>query len=170
MCNLVQVFLLTALGVREPVTHRENVLVNIARVAFNEEEVRGVLLFTQRNFFSDSVVVMLSEAAVISDSMTYSSFRASWSYGVTESSAQVVSDLCMCFEKAVDRRRFVKHTSEQWYATGAVDSLTRESSSQCLVGVSTIVEEKRIEHMPVSASTRNLPGPSQVRSSTRRDN
>ena len=113
--------------------------------------MRGVLLcvqdfvkdpvFTQRSFFSKTGVTMLSEAAAISDSITSSSLYAPWSEVESESSARIIADLNTCFRKALDRRRVVKDTSEQWYALGAVRPSSVESSSQYSVRISTVVEE-----------------------------
>ena len=92
--------------------------------------MRGVLLcvqdfvrdpfVTQRNFFSETGVTMLSEAAATSDSITSSSVFAPLSKIESESSGQLIGHLKTCFKKALDRRRVIKDTSEQWYALGAV--------------------------------------------------
>ena len=99
-------------------------------MAIREDIVRGVLLcvqdfvtdpvFTQRSFFSETGVEMLSEAAAISDSVTSSSLYVPWSAVENESPARIFSVLKTCFEKALERRRVVKDTSEQWYRLGAV--------------------------------------------------
>ena len=117
-----QVFQLTALALRGPLPSGEKFAVGLDRVAIREDIVRGVLLcvqdfvrdpvFTQRSFFSETGVVMLSEAAAISDSITSSSVYVPWSTVESESSARIISDLKTCFEKAVDRRREVKDTSD----------------------------------------------------------
>ena len=127
---LFQVFQLTAIAIRGPVTSRGRFTVNLDRVATGEEVVRAVLLYvqafardpvsTQRSFFSKTGVAMLSEAAAISDSITSSSLFAPWSEMESGSSAQTIADLKTCFEKALDRRRVVKDTSEQWYVLGDV--------------------------------------------------
>ena len=119
----LQVFRLTALALRGPLPSREKFSVNLDRVAIREDIVRGVLLcvqdfvrdpvFTQRSFFSETGVEMLSEAAAIADSITSSSVYVPWSPVESESSAQFIVDLKTCFEKAVERRRVVKDTSEQ---------------------------------------------------------
>ena len=126
--------------------------------------MRGVLLcvqdfvrdpvFTQRTFFSETGVEMLSEAAGISDSITSSSVYVPWSTVESESSARIISDLKMCFEKAVERRRVVKDTSEQWYRLGAVRPSSGESSSRCGVRISTVVEEGQVGYVPVAAPSR----------------
>ena len=158
---LFQVFQLTALALRGPLPSGEKFTVNLDRVAIREDIVRGVLLcvqdfvrdpvFTQRSFFSETGVEMLSEAAAISDSVTSRSLYVPWSAVETESSARSISDLKACFEKAVERRRVVKDTSEQWYRLGAVRPSSGESSSQCGVRISTVVEEGQVDYVPVAA-------------------
>ena len=135
-------------------------------MAIREDVERGVLLcvqdfvrdpvFTQRSFFSESGVEMLSEAAAISDSITSSSLCAPWSAVETESPARNTSDLKTCFEKAVERRRVVKDTSEQRYRLGAVRLSSGESSSQYGVRISTVVEEGQVDYVPVAAPSRNF--------------
>ena len=94
-----QVFQLTALAIRGPVTSGENFTVNLHRVAMREEVVRGVLLcvqdfvrdpvFTQLSFFSETGVAMLFEAAAISDSILSSPFYAPWSEVESKSLVQI---------------------------------------------------------------------------------
>ena len=130
--------------------------------------MRGVLLcvqnfvkdpvFTQRSFFSETGVEMLSEAAAISDSITSSSVYVPWSTVASKSSARIISDLKSCFEKVLERRRVVKDTSEQWYRVGAVRPSSGESSSQCGVRISTVVEEGQVDYVPVAAPSRKFSG------------
>ena len=68
-----------------------------------------------------------------------------------ESSARIISDLKTCFEKALERRRVVKDTSEQWYRLGAVRPSSGESSSQYGVRISSVVEEGQVDNVPVAA-------------------
>ena len=159
-----QVFQLTALAIRGPLPSGEKFAVGLDRVALREDIVRGVLLcvqdfvrdpvFTQRSLFSETGVEMLSEAAGISDSITSSSVYVPWSTVESESSARIISDLKTCFEKAVERRRVVKDTSEQWYSLGAVRPSSGESSSLYGVRISTVVEEGRVDYVPVAAPSR----------------
>ena len=135
-----QVFQITALALRGPLPSGEKFTVCLDRVAIPENTVRGVLLcvqdfvrdpvFTQRSFFSETGVEMLSEAAAISNSITSSSVYVPCSAVESESSARIISDLKTCFEKVLERRRMVKDTSEQWYRLGAVRPSSGESSSQ----------------------------------------
>ena len=144
----------------------EKFTVKLDRVAIREDIVRGVLLcvqdfvrdpvFTQRSFFSETGVAMLSEAAANSDSITSSSLYVPWSAVESESSAQVISDLKTCFEKALERRRVVKDTSEQWYRLGAVRPSSGESSSQYGVRNSTVVEEGQVDYVPLAAPSRKF--------------
>ena len=142
----------------------EKFTVTLDRVAIREDIVRGVLLcvqdfvrdpvFTQRSFFSETGVEMLSEAAAISDSITSSSLYVPWSAVETESSARIIPDLETCFEKAVERRRVVKDTSEQWYRLSAARPWSGDSSSQYGVRISTVVEEGQTDYVPVAAPSR----------------
>ena len=99
---------------------------------------------------------MLSEAAALSDSITSSSVYVPWSTVENESSARIISDLKTCFEKALERRRVVKDTSEQWYRLGAVRPSSGESSSQYGVRISTVVEEGQVDYVPVAAPSRKV--------------
>ena len=139
---------------------------NLDRVAIREDIVRGVLLcvqdfvrdpvFTQRSFFSETGVEMLTEAAAISDSITSTSLYVPWSAVETESSPRLMSDLRECFEKAVERRCVVKDASEQWYRLGAVRPSSGESSSQYGVRSSTVLEEGQVEYVPVAAPSHKV--------------
>ena len=161
-----QVFQLTALALCGPLPSGEKFSVNLDRVAIREDIVRGVLLcvqdfvrdpvFTQRSFFSETGVEMLSEAAAISDSITSSSVYVPWSAVETESSARITSDLKTCFEKAVERRRVVKDTSEQRYRLGAVRPSSGESSSQYSVRISAVVEDGQVDYVPVVAPSHKV--------------
>ena len=81
---------------------------------------------------------------------------APWSEVESESSARIVADLKTCFEKALERRRVVKDTSEQWYSLGAVRPSSGESSSQYGVRISTVVEEGQVDYVPVAAPSRTV--------------
>ena len=74
----------------------------------------------------------------------------------SESSARINSDLKTCFEKALERRRVVKDTSEQWYRLGAVRPSSSELSSQYGVRISTVVEEGQVDYVPVAAPSRKV--------------
>ena len=77
-----QVFQLTALIMRGPVTCGGRFIINLDRVMICENEVQSAILcvqdfvrsphFTQRNFFSDSGNAMLAESAAISEKFTHS--------------------------------------------------------------------------------------------------
>ena len=108
---------------------------------------------------------MLSEAAAISDSIIYSSLHAPWSAIESGSSVQDIVDVKTCFTKALDRRRVVKDTSEQWYALGAVRSSSGESSSQYGVHNSTVVEEGQVYYLSVAAPSLKVTGHSRHLSS-----
>ena len=138
-----------------------------------EDDVRGVLLrvqdfvrsphFTQRNIFSDSGVTMLVESAALCDSIPNSAVFEPWSHVETASRSQVVAEVCACVNQAVDRRRAVKDSQEQWYAVGSIRPPSEDSASQSGVRNSNIVEEGRVDYVPVKAPSVGVPDPSNLR-------
>ena len=155
-----QVFHLTALIVRGPVTSGEQFIINIERVMICEDEVRGALLcvqdfvrspkFTQRTIFSDSRIAMLAESAAICDSITSSiAVFEPWSYVETASRSQVVAEVCAWVNLAVHRRRAVKDSQEQGYGVGGIRPSSEDPASRPGVKISNIVEEGRAEYVPV---------------------
>ena len=170
-----QVSQLSTLAIRGTVTSGERFFFHLDRVVIREEIVRSVLLcvqdfvgdpfFTQRNFFLETGVTMLSEASAISDCIISSSVYAPWSEIDSELSGQGIGDAKICFEKALDRRRFVKDASEQRFALGAARPSSGESSSQYGVRMSAVVEEGHVDYVPVVAPSRKVAGPSRHLSS-----
>ena len=122
---------MTDLILRGPVTSSEKFVINMDRVMISEDPVRGTLLcmkdfvrspqFTQRNFFSDSGVTILTQSAAICDSITNSAVFEPWSHVATASRSQVVAELSSCVNQTVDRRRAVKDSQNsgmRWVALG----------------------------------------------------
>ena len=125
-----------------------------------EDEVRDLLCVqdfmrnphsTHRNFYSDCGNAMLAESAAIRDSITiiavftmeprgdHVSFKGGgWSLRRVN--------------QAVDRRRVVKNSQEQWYAVGGIRPSSEDSASRSGVRISTVVEHGRVEYVPVSPS------------------
>ena len=140
-----------------------------------EDEVRGALPcvqdfvrsphFTQRNFFPDSGVTMLAESAAICDSITNSTAFEPWSHLET---AQVVAEASVCVNQAVDRQRAVRDSQEQWYAVGGIRPSSEDSASRSGVRIPNIVEEGRVEYVPVRAPSISFPGPRNLRVSSRK--
>ena len=163
---------MTTLVIRGPSTHGEKFKICLDRVAIRGEEVRGVLLcvqdfvrsphFTQRIFFSESGLTMLSESVDIADSITSSPVYAPWSFVESASASQVITDLCACWDRVLLRRRSAKDTSERWYHGGTPRSGT---TSRPGVKIPYVVKEERVEYVPVAASALGPPGPSKIRSS-----
>ena len=141
-----------------------------------EDEVRGALLcvqdfvrsphFIQRNFFFGSGVTMLTESAAICDSVTVSAVFAPWSDVDTAYLSQVAAEICARVNRAVDRRRAVKDSQEQWYAVGGVRPSSDDSASCSIVRISNIAEEGQIEYVPVSVPPISIPSPSNLRVSS----
>ena len=141
-----------------------------------EDDVRGVLLcvqdfvgsphFTQRNFFSNSGITMLAESATICGRMTSSAVFERWSHVETASRSLVVLEVCACMNQAVDRRRAVKDSQEEWYGVGDMRPSSQDSGSRSGVRSPNIVEERRVEYVPVSVPSLSSPGTSNLRVSS----
>ena len=141
-----------------------------------EGEMRGAMLcvqdflrsphFSQRSFFSDSGIAMLAESAAIWDSLTNSAVSLPWSHVETAFRSQVMAEVCACLNQAVDRRRAVKDSQEQWYAVGGIRPSSEDSASKPGVRFSKKVEEGPVEYVPVSAHSVSVPGPSNLRVSS----
>ena len=135
--------------------------------------MRGVLLcvqdfvrspqFTQRNFFSETGLTMLSDSAAIADSITSSPVYTPRSVVESASAHQVVFDLCACWDRVVLRRYTARDTSERWYHGGTPRSETASSPG---VRISDVVEEGRVEYVLVALLALGPPGPSRIHSSS----
>ena len=157
--------------IRGSSTHCEDFTINLDRVAIKKKEVRGVLLcvqdffrsphFTQWKFFSETGLTMLSESVAIADSITSSPVYAPWSVVASASASQVIADMCACWDRVLLRRRSAKDTSERWYHGGTPRSETRPG-----VRISDVVEEGRVEYVPVTPPALGPPGPSRILSSS----
>ena len=171
-----QVFQLTALIVRGLLTCGGRFIIISDRVMICEDEVQSAILcvqdfvrsphFTQRSFFSDSGIAMLTESAAISDRITNNAVFEPWSHLETTSCSQVVADVCGCVSEVVDRRRMLKVSQEQWYAVGGIRPSSEDSTSRSGVRISNVVEEVRVEYVPVRATSASVPGPSNLRVSS----
>ena len=102
---------------------------------------------------------MLSESVAIADSITSSPVYDPWSVVESASKRQVVSDFCACWDRVVLRRRTAKDTSERWYHGGTPRS---ETASRPGVRISDVVEEGRVEYVPVAPPALGPPGPSNI--------
>ena len=150
--------------------------INLDRLMICKDEVQSAILsvqdfvrsphFTQRSFFSDSGIAMLTESAAISDRITHSAVFEPWSHVETTSRSQVVADVCGCVSEALDRRRMLKDSQEQWYAVGGVRPSSEGLTSRSGVRIFNVVEEGRVEYVPVRAPSNSVPGPSNLRASS----
>ena len=104
---------------------------------------------------------MLSESVAIADSIASSPVYAPWSVVASASASQVISDLCVCWDWVVLHHRAAKDTSERWYHSGTPRS---ETASRPGVRILDVVEEGRVEYVPVGLRALGSPGPSKIRS------
>ena len=161
------------LAIRGSTTQCEEFTISLHRVAIKKEEVRGVLLcvqdffrsphFTQRNFFSETGLSMLSESVAITDSITSIPVYAPWSVVEPASARQVITDLCACWDRVVLLRCTAKDTSARWYHGGTPQS---ETASRPGVRISDVVEQGRVEYVPIAPPALGPPGPSKINSSS----
>ena len=106
---------------------------------------------------------MLSESVAVADSITSSPIYAPWSVVASDAASQVIADMCACWDRVVLRRRSARDTNERWYHGGTPRS---ETASRPGVRISHVVEEGRVEYVPVAPPTIGPPGPSRIRSSS----
>ena len=71
---------------------------------------------------------MLAESAAISDRITHSAVFEPWGHVETTSPSQVVADVYGCLNEALDRRRVVRDSQEQWYAVGGIRPSSEDSN------------------------------------------
>ena len=135
-------------------TSSEKFVINLDLVMIREDEVRGALLCVQ-----DFVRSPHSTQRTKTNSAVFEL----WSYVETASRSQVVAEVCACVNQAVDRRRAVKGSQEQWCAVGGLMPSPEDSASRSGVRISNIVEERRVEYVPVRAPSVSVPGPSNLR-------
>ena len=144
---------------RGPVTCDGRFIIDLDRVMIYEDEVHSAILcvqdfvrsphFTQRNFFSDSGIAMLAESAALSDRIMHSAVFVPWSHVETTYRSHVVADVCGCANEAIDWRRVIKDSQEQLYAVGGIRPSSEDSTSRSGVRISNIVEEGRVEYVPL---------------------
>ena len=94
---------------------------------------------------------MLAESAAIADRIMQSAVFEPWSHEETTSRSQVVADVGGCVNGALDRRSLVIDSKEQWYEVGGIRPSSEDSTSRSGVRISNIVEERRVEYVPVRA-------------------
>ena len=172
---MFQLFQLTTLVINGPAARGENFIVRFDRVAIRNEKARGVLLcvqyfvrsmhITQRSFFLESGLTMLSESVAIADSITSSPIYAPWSIEETAYASQVITDLRACWDRILWRRPTAKDTSERWYHVGTPRS---ETASRPRVRFTDVVDEGLVEYVPVALPALGPPGPGKVSSSPSR--
>ena len=106
---------------------------------------------------------MLSESVAIADSIASSPVYAPWNVVASASASQVIADMCAFWDRVVLRRRSAKDTSERWYHG---DTPRSETTSRPGVRISDVVEEGRVEYVPVAPPALGPPGPSRIHSSS----
>ena len=164
---LFQVFQLTSLVVRGPATHGDKIIISPRAC---RHQGRGSAwcpalclcagfcsepaLHTEK-FLLRVRLALLSESVATADSITSSQVYTPWSVVEPACASQVITDL------VVLRRRTGKDIKERWYQGGTPRS---ETASRPGVRITNVVEEGRVEYVPVTSPALGPPGPSKIRS------
>ena len=98
---------------------------------------------------------MLSESVDIADSITSSPVYAPWSFVETACAGQVITHLRACWDQVVLRRCTAKDTSERGYHGGTLQNITASTPE---MRFSDVVEEGRVEYVPVASPALGPPG------------
>ena len=124
---------MTALVVRGPSDLHPVFTASLDGVAIEHKKVNGAvacvqdfvrhLLFTQRNFFSETGISMLNTAVGAASAVRHSSEFDPWG-AIGVEAGPVIADLKSCREKVVSRSKAVKDTWERWYGEETVVSST----------------------------------------------
>ena len=153
-----QIFQLAALVVKGPSELHPVVTVSLnGVVAISHEKVKGAvacvpdfvrhLLFTQRNFFSETGISMLNTAVTAADAVQNSSRFHPWG-AIGVEAGPVIADLKSCREKIVSRRTAVKDTRERWFGAETVaSSAVGEAAPRTTVRISDVVEVVDVQNV-----------------------
>ena len=128
---------------------------NVCRILFGAH-------ISQRSFFSESGLTLLSESVAFADSITYSPVYAPWIIVESTCASQVITDLRACWDRVVLRRRLAKDPSERWYQGSTPRN---ETASRPGVKISDIVEEAGVEYVPLASPALGPHGPRKIHSS-----
>ena len=151
-----QVFQLTTLVMRGPSELHPVFSVSLNWVAINHEKVKGAVacvqeivshpIFTQRNFFSETGISMLSTAVDTADAIRQSSEFDPWGVIGVEA-GPVIADLSSCREKIVQRRKAVKGTGERRFGAETVaSSAVVEATPRTTAHISDVVEMGDVQY------------------------
>ena len=132
--------------------------VSLDRISVNHEKVNGAvacvqdfvrhLLFTQRNFFSETGISMLNTAlAAAADAVQNSSEFDPWR-AIGVEAGPVIADLMSCREEVVLRRKAVKDKRERWFSPETVaSSAVDEAAPRTIVRISYVVEVGDVQYI-----------------------
>ena len=131
--------------------------VSLNGIAISDEKLKGAvkyvqdfvrhLLFTQRNFFSETGISTLKTAVAAADAFRHSSEFDPWG-AIGVEVGPVVADLKSCREKIVSRRKVVKDTRERWFGAETVaSSAVGEAAARTTVRISDVVEVENLQYV-----------------------
>ena len=150
-----QVFQLTALVSSSPSESHPIFTASLDGVTFYHEEAKRAVarvqdfgrqpLFTQRNFFSEIGIGMLSTAVAAADAVRNSSEFGLWR-AVGVAAGPLIADLESCCEKVVLRRKTVKDTRRCWVGAS---SAVGEATTRTTVRISDVVGVGDVQYIEV---------------------
>ena len=152
-----QIFQLTALVVECPSELHPVVIVSLNGVAIDNEKVRAAVafvkdlvrhpLFTQRNFFSKTVISMLNTAVIATDAVRISAKFGPWE-AIGVEAGPVIAHLKSCRGKSVSRRKAVRDTRERCFSAETIaSSAVGETVPRTTVRISDVVEVGNVQYV-----------------------
>ena len=128
-------------------------------------------LFTQRSFFSETVISMLNTAVTASDAVRNSARFDPWE-AIDVEVGTVIADLKSCREKVMSQRKVMKDTRERWFSAETVaSSAVGGSAPRTTVRISNVVEVGDVQYvaeheklcLPCCSRSTSSPGKSKKR-------
>ena len=128
--------------------------------------------FTQRSFFSETGIGMLSTAVTAADAVRNSAHFDPWG-AIDVEAGPVINDLKSCREKILSQRMAVKNTQERWFSGETVaSSAVGESAPRTTVRISNVIEVGDVQYVAeheklgLPCCSRSSPGKGKKRKSS----
>ena len=159
-------FQLTALVVSGPSKAHPIFTVSLDGVTFDHERAKRAVpcvqdilcqpLFTQRNFFSEIGIGMLSTAIAGADAVRNTSELDLWR-AIRVAAGPLIADLESSWEKVVLRRKTVEDTRRCWFdAETIASSAVGEATTRTTVRISDVVGVGDVQYIEVSLVANDL--------------
>ena len=156
--------------------------VSLDGVAIDHQKVKGAVacvqdfvrhpFFTQRSFFSETGINMLTTAVTAADAVRNSDRFDPWG-AIGVEAGRVIADLKSCRENILSQRKAVKDTRERWFCPETVaSSAVGESAPRTTVRISDVVAVGDVQYVAeheklgLPCCSRSDPGKSKKRQSS----